>query len=416
MRSFRILIPFLASFLAVNEATRISLRPHRGLDLSTIREPAVIHKGLDNVYVDKSRICFIDGEASKLFYRGYSIEDLAAHSSFEETSYLLIFGRLPTKAQLQEFKCKIASYRSLDPRILRMIQSLPTSCDPMDALRTVVSSLGMYDPYPATDSTQLRIDKALQILAKTPTIIAAFDRIRNQKRPIPPKSELDHAASFLYMLKGNEPDPYDAHVMDVALILHAEHEMNASTFSCTVTASTLADMYSIITSGIAALRGPLHGGANEAALKTVMEVGDPSKAEDYVVQALAEKKRIMGFGHRVYKTWDPRYIILKKIGAELVAKRGQERLFETAVAIENSALRHLAGAPIFPNVDSYSGIVFHTLGITTDLFTPIFVMSRIAGWTAHSIEYIESNRLIRPKAFYMGEIGLRYVPVERRSL
>ena len=384
--------------------------------MSAIKEAAVIHKGLDNVYVDESRICFIDGEGSRLFYRGYSIEDLAEHSSFEETAYLLIFGRLPTKTQFQEFVNKIESYRSLDSNIVRMIESFPASCHPMDALRTVVSSLGIYDPQPATDSIQLRTDKALQILAKTPTIIAAFDRLRNQKDPISPKPGLSHAANFLYMLKDENPDPYDAHVMDVALILHAEHEMNASTFSCTVTASTLADMYSIITSGIAALRGRLHGGANEAALVNIMEVGDPSKAEDYVVQALAAKKRILGFGHRVYKTWDPRYMILKKIGAELVEKRGQERLYETALAIENSAMRHLAGAPIFPNVDSYSGIVFHTLGITTDLFTPIFVMSRIAGWTAHSIEYLESNRLIRPTAFYVGQTGMKYVPVEQRSL
>ena len=384
--------------------------------MSAIKEPVVIHKGLDNVYVKESKICFIDGEASKLFYRGYSIEDLAAHSTFEETAYLLIFGRLPTKTQLQEFVKKIESYRVLDPRVLQLVGSFPPSCDPMDALRTAVSSLGLFDPAPTTDHIEARIDKALQILSKAPTIIAAFDRTRNHKDPIAPKAGLSHAADFLYMLSGNVPDSYDAHVMDVALILHAEHEMNASTFSCTVTASTLADMYSIITAGIATLRGPLHGGANEAALRTVQEVGDPSNAERYVTQALAEKKRIMGFGHRVYKTWDPRYKILKRIGAELAARRGQEKLYETALAIETSALKHLAGAPIFPNVDSYSGIVFHILGITTDLFTPIFAMSRIAGWNAHSIEYLESNRLIRPKSYYVGQIGLQYIPIEERSI
>jgi citrate synthase len=216
------------------------------------------------------------------------------------------------------------------------------------------------------------------------------------------------------MLTGKEPEPYDSHVMDVAMILHAEHEMNASTFSCTVTASTLADMYSIITSGIGTLRGPLHGGANEAALRTVMEVGDPSRAEAYVTEALAQKKRIMGFGHRVYRTWDPRYVILKKLGSELAKRKGEERLFDTAVAIENSALKHLTGSPIFPNVDSYSGVVFHVLGIPTDLFTPIFAMSRIAGWTAHVIEYLEANRLIRPKALYVGETGLKYRAIEAR--
>ncbi len=383
--------------------------------MSSIKEPVVIHKGLDNVYVKESRICLIDGEASRLFYRGYSIDDLAAHSTFEETAYLLIFGRLPNKTQLQAFVRSLESYRTLDPRLLRLISSFPTSCDPIDALRTAVSSLGLFDPNPTTDSLEARIDKALQILAKTPTIIAAFDRARNHRDPIAPQAGLSHAANFLYMLSGNTPDPYDAYVMDVALILHAEHEMNASTFSCTVAASTLADKYSIITSGIAALRGPLHGGANEAALRTVQEVGDPSNAERYVTQALAERKRIMGFGHRVYKTWDPRYRILKALGADLAVRRGQQKLYDTALAIETSALKHLSGAPIFPNVDSYSGVVFHMLGITTDLFTPIFAMSRIAGWSAHSIEYLESNRLIRPKAYYVGPVGLQYVPIEERS-
>ncbi len=375
----------------------------------------MIHKGLDNVYVKESKICFIDGEASRLFYRGYSIEDLAEHSTFEETTYLLIYGRLPTKSELEEFQRRIESYRPLEPGIMQLIRSFPKTSHPMDALRTAVSALALYDPEPTTESMDARIGKVLRILAKTPTMIAAFDRIRNGKEPVTPRAGLSHAADFLYMLTGNQPDPYDAHVMDVVLVLHAEHEMNASTFSCTVTASTLPDMYSVISSGIATLRGPLHGGANEAALRTVLEVGDPSKAEAYVVEALAQKKRIMGFGHRVYKTWDPRYRILKKIGEDLAAKKGQTKLFETAVAVESSALKHLAGSPIFPNVDSYSGIVFNILGIPTDLFTPIFAMSRIAGWSAHTLEYVEANRLIRPKALYVGEIGLPYTPIEQRQ-
>ena len=383
--------------------------------MSAVKEPVVIHKGLDNVYVKESKICFVDGEASRLFYRGYSIEDLAEHSSFEETAYLLIYGWLPTKSQLDEFKRRIESFRPLEQSIQQLIRSYPTNSDPMDVLRTTVSALGLYDSQPLADSTEARIDKALKILAKTPTIITAFDNIRNQRETVPPKAGLSHAADFLYMLTGEEPDPYDVHVMDVALILHAEHEMNASTFSCTVTASTLADMYSIITSGIGTLRGPLHGGANEAALRTVMEVGEPSRAENYVIEALAQKKKIMGFGHRVYKTWDPRYVILKKLGGELAAKKGQTELFDTAVAIEKSARKQLEGTPIFPNVDSYSGIVFHVLGIPTDLFTPIFAMSRITGWTAHALEYLESNRLIRPKALYVGKTGIAYKPIDSRT-
>jgi len=382
--------------------------------LSVIREPALIHKGLENVYVKESKICFVDGEASKLFYRGYAIEDLVNNSTFEETAYLLIYGQLPTRFKFQEFISRIEEYRTLDRNILQLIRSFPTSSDAVDALRTAISALGLYDPHPATDSVEERIDKALQIMAKAPSIIAAFDRIRNGKEPVLAKSGLSEAANFLYMLTGQQPDPYDSHVLDVALILHAEHEMNASTFACTVAASTLADMYSIITAGIAALRGPLHGGANEAALKNVMEVGDPSRAETYVTEALAQRRRIMGFGHRVYKTWDPRYLVLKKLGAELATRKGETNLFNTAVAIEQSALKHLAGTSIFPNVDSFSGVVFHMLGIPIDLFTPVFAMSRISGWTAHALEYIEANRLIRPKAFYVGETGLTYKPLDAR--
>jgi citrate synthase len=383
--------------------------------LSAYKEPVVIHKGLDNVYVKESKICLIDGEASKLFYRGYSIEDLADHSTFEETAYLLIYGWLPTISQLEKFRRQIESYRPLESRVLQLIRTFPSKSDPMDALRTAVSALGLYDPQPMSDDSGVRIDKGLRILAKIPTIITAFERIRNRKDPVPPRAGLGHAADFLYMLTGNAPDPYDVHAMNVALILHAEHEMNASTFACTVTASTLADMYSIMTSGIGTLRGPLHGGANEAALETVLEVGEATKAESYVVEALAQKKRIMGFGHRVYRTWDPRYLILKKLGGELAAKKGQTKLFDTAVAIEMSARKHLEGTTIFPNVDSYSGMVFHMLGIQTDLFTPIFAMSRIAGWTSHAIEYLQTNRLIRPKALYVGKTGLPYIPIESRS-
>ena len=383
--------------------------------MSAFKEPVVIHKGLDNVYVKESKICFIDGEASKLFYRGYSIQDLADHSTFEETTYLLIYGWLPTTSQLEKFRSQLESYRPVDASLLQLIRSFPINGDPMDVLRTTVSALGLYDPQPMSDDIELRRDKGLRILAKVPTIITAFDRLRNHKEPVSPRAGLSHAADFLYMLTGKEPDAHDVHAMDVALILHAEHEMNASTFACTVTASTLADMYSIITSGIGTLRGPLHGGANEAALQTVLDVGDATKAESYVVEALAQKKKIMGFGHRVYKSWDPRYLILKQLSGELAATKGQTKLFDTAVAIEMSARRHLEGTTIFPNVDSYSGILFYILGIRTDLFTPIFAMSRIAGWTAHSIEYLQANRLIRPKALYVGKTGLVYLPLESRT-
>lgn len=375
--------------------------------------PAAIHKGLDNVYVEESSICFIDGEASKLYYRGYAIDELAEHSSFEEVACLLIRGRLPKENELEDFQGRLRSSRALGDRFIGLLRALPKA-HPLDGLRTAVSALGAFDPNPLGSGHEENLDKCLGILAKAPTIIASLERLRQGGDILKPKDGLGHAANFLHMLSGREPDHYEARVMDTILILHAEHEMNASTFSSTVTASTLADMYSVMVAAIGTLRGPLHGGANEEALKMILQVGEPSRAEAFVEDALARKRKIMGFGHRLYKSYDPRYLILKGIGGKLAAMKGQSKLFETAEAIEGAAMSKLAHRHVFPNVDFYSGIVLHLLGIPTDLFTSVFCMSRIAGWSAHVLEYLESNRLIRPRAYYVGELNLQYIPVERR--
>jgi len=373
----------------------------------------VIHKGLDEIYVEESRICFIDGERSKLYYRGYAIEELAGHSSFEEVAYLLIEGHLPNRNELQEFESRLRASRPLEDRFISLLHSLPRA-HPMDILRTAISALGAFDPSPFAANRAERVAKCLSILAKTPTIVAAIERIRIGLELIEPCDELDHSANFFYMLSGRVPELYERDVMNEFLILHAEHEMNASTFAATVTASTLADMYSVMVSGIGALRGGLHGGANEEALKMILQVGEPSKAEAFVDDALVQKRRVMGFGHRLYRSHDPRYLILKEWAAKLASSKGESRLFETAEAIEEAARARLASRKLFPNVDFYSGLVLHLLGIPTDLFTPVFCMSRMAGWSAHVVEYLEDNRLIRPRAYYIGNLDMPYVPIQER--
>ncbi|MFQ6011245.1 MAG: citrate/2-methylcitrate synthase [Nitrososphaerales archaeon] len=378
------------------------------------KEPIVVHKGLDSIFVKESNICLIDGEHSRLYYRGYSIEDLAAKSNYEEVAYLLIHGTLPSSSQLADFKDQLFREGTLSPAILKVLKSYPAGSHPMDVLRTSISALALEDAGLTQDKT-INIQRAIKILAKGPSIVAAYERLQQGKEPLAPDRALGHAANFLYMLHDAIPESYDAQVMDIAFSLHAEHEMNASTFSCIVTASTFSDMYSIITAGIATLRGSLHGGANEEALKMMMDVGGPENAAKFVEERLTQKKRIMGFGHRIYKTFDPRYTILKEIAEKLGKAKGDETLYETAIKIESEALGKLSDSKIFPNVDFYSGVVFHMLGFRTDLFTPIFAISRMAGWAAHVLEYLENNRLIRPKAAYTGKVDLQYTPIEKRA-
>lgn len=371
------------------------------------QDSLVIQKGLDNVYVCESKICYIDSANSRLYYRGYSVEDLIESSNYVATCYLLVYGAYPTAAELSSFTRRLLGYSRLPKPVYDFLEGLPKESDTMDDLRTAVSMLGLYS-YAGKHQTQAeKMEDGLRIVGAMPSIVAGLWRGKQGKSVLEPRDDLEFASNFLYMLRGEIPSTSDAKIMDKFMILHAEHGINASTFSCMVAASTLSDMYSSITSGIATLKGPLHGGANVEALRFIESIADPSKAKDSVDKALDTGQRIMGFGHRIYKNYDPRYRVLKAIGSELSQRPGGSELFETAQAVEQAALERLSSHGIYPNVDFYSGVVLSMLGIDPGLFTPIFAMSRSAGWVAHALEYLEDNRLIRPKAKYTGEIGLK---------
>ncbi|MEM3086705.1 MAG: citrate/2-methylcitrate synthase [Halobacteria archaeon] len=374
----------------------------------------VIYRGLEGVYVKESQICFIDGEKSRLLYRGYSIEDLAGRATYEEVAALLLDGRLPTPARLREFSTHLAGFRKVPDPIARILDELGPSAHPVDGLRTALSALGALDPAEGVDRA-VELERAFRTIAVMPSLVAHLRRVRDGQRPVPPRRDLGHAANFLCMLSGDPPDPEDARILDALLVLHAEHELNASTFACMVTASTRADLYAAVTSGIAALKGPLHGGANEDALRFILETGSPERAADKVRSALEGGGRIPGFGHRVYKNFDPRYRVLREMAESLARRKSNGGLFATAAEIENHALRRLSGSNIYPNVDFYSGLVMHLLGIPAAVFTPIFAVGRAAGWCAHILEQRERNRLLRPKAYYTGPSELVYRPPEERE-
>lgn len=378
-------------------------------------EKLIVSKGLDDIIVKDSRISFVDGARGKLIYQGFDIDVLAKFSNFEEVAYVIWYGDLPIKEQLDGLKQQLKASRTLPKEVIDVLRRLPKTTHPMDALRTGVSTLASFDPELEDNSREANLRKSIRLTAKFPTVLAAFSRIREGKEPVPPYSKLDHSANFLYMLSGREPDNLSTRVMDVALILHMEHEMNASAFACTVTISTLADIYSAIVSGIGTLRGPLHGGANEAALKVLTKIGTPAKAEEYVLTTLKEKRKMPGFGHRVYKAYDPRAKIFKDYVRELSGLKGARNLYDIAVKVEEVMSRELGEAKgIFPNIDFYSGITYHLMGIPTDLFTPIFAVSRVVGWCAHVIEYLADNRLVRPRANYIGPLDREYIPIDRR--
>ncbi len=381
----------------------------------TVEAKPKIEKGLDDVYVKESSICLVDGVKGRLLYRGWDIRDLAEHSSFEETVYILIHGKLPTKAELAEAKRAFAENRAIGPEMVKLLRCMPADAPPIDVLRTAVSYLSNFDLERDDPTRAANMRKAQRLIGKFPTLVAAAQRIREGKRLVAPDPELGIAEDFLRMLGGKKPGPLSVKVMDVALILHADHSMNASAFAATVAASTLADLYSTIVAAIATLKGPLHGGANEAALKTMLTIGKPENAESYVLNTLANHGKVFGFGHRVYKTWDPRAIILREYTKQLSELRGQEDLFRVADIVQDTVVRELASKHIYPNVDFYSGLTYHLLGIPLDLFTPIFAVSRIAGWTAHVIEYWEDNRIVRPLDYYVGPTDNVYVPIEQRA-
>jgi len=374
---------------------------------------AAVVKGLEGVVAANSGICWIDGYAGVLAYRGIDIHELAEQSTFEETTYLLWFGRLPSRAQLLEFSEKLTEARRVPSEIYDLFRAFPKSGTPMEGLRTAVSALSMYDPDESAVDHDSNVRKAFALTAQLPMLVAAFDRIRKGKKIVEPDPKLSHAANFLWMLHGEKPIPAAASTFDIALILHADHELNASTFAARVIAGTMADMHSAITGAIGALKGPLHGGANEAVMKMLFEIakdgGDPV---EYVRSLLAQKKKVFGFGHRVYRTEDPRATHLRRMSEQLSRDSGNTKWYEMSRRIEEFVKDE---KKLNANVDFYSASTYTTLGIDLDLFTPIFTVSRIAGWAAHVIEQLDDNRLIRPRAEYTGpEYPVKFVPMEQR--
>jgi len=369
-------------------------------------------EGLQDVVATHSQICDIDGTLGKLTYFGVDIHDLARFSSFEETAYLLWHGALPARAQLDELKAQLRSHRTIPERVIEIMRMLPATTPPMDVLRTTVSLLSSFDPNIAGRSPEANYQRAVRLTAMLPTIVATWEHLRNGREPVAPLADGDHATNFLYMLKGKTPDAYSAHVMDVALTLHADHELNASTFAARVTAGTLADMYAAITSAIGALSGPLHGGANEQVMRMLMRIGSVENAGPYILNALAHKERIMGFGHRVYRTEDPRAYHLRAMSEELGKRAGDSKWYEISSVVEETIKEQ---KDLYCNVDFYSASVYYTLGIPVDLDTLVFATSRIAGWTAHVLEQYAHNRLIRPRAEYVGPKVTAYVPIEQRQ-
>jgi citrate synthase len=367
--------------------------------------------GLRNVVAGESSICSIDGERGVLAYRGIDIHALAEQSTFEEVVFLLHRGRLPSRAELAAFVQELARERSVPSAAIALLRLFPAAAHPMTSLRTVVSALGALDPDAGDETLPANSRKALRLTAQMAGLVAAIERVRRGKEVVVPDPSLSHAANFLYMLKGEPPAPTAVRAMDVALILHADHEFNASTFAARVAASTLADMHGAIAAALATLKGPLHGGANEAVMNTLEEIGSPERAEAWVRDALAAKKKIMGFGHAVYRTEDPRATHLRRMSRQLGEAQGVRRWYDLSEKIEGLVR---AQKKLYANVDFYSASVYHTLGIATDLFTPVFAVSRIAGWTAHVLEQLTNNRLIRPESEYTGPRDVTYVPMNQR--
>lgn len=371
-------------------------------------------KGLEGVVAAETEMSFIDGEKGVLEYVGIAIDELARNSSFEEVVFLLWNRRLPKKAELDAFVRDLRAQYALSDAMLRRITDLPTSAQPMHALRTIVSALALEDSDPnSVDPAQVRA-KALSILAKAPTIVAAFDRHRRGVKIVPPDKGLSFAANFLYMLNGEKPTPTMERAFDVCMILHADHGLNASTFTGRVIMSTLSDIYSVMTGAIGALRGPLHGGANEGVMVMLSEIPSVDAVERYVLDKLQRKDKIMGFGHRVYKAYDPRATYLKTLAGQLAKDTGNEDLFEKSRRVEDVMAHAVAAKGIYPNVDFYSATTYHCIGLKLDLFTPMFALSRISGWAGHALEQLAANRLIRPAADYIGPHDVKYVPIDKR--
>ena len=369
-------------------------------------------KGLEGIVAASSSICYIDGEAGVLAYRGIDIHDLAENSTFEETCYLLWYGKLPNRSELDGLNRQLAAERKIDPAVIQLMRNLPRTAIPMEVLRTAVSALSPYDPDAEKMDHAANLRKALRLTSQIAMIVAAYDRIRKGKDVVQPDPSLSHAGNFLLMLNGEKPSPTAQKALDVALILHADHELNASTFAARVIAATLSDMHSAITGAIGALKGPLHGGANEAVMRMLFEIDKKGEdAVEHVKGMLANKKKVSGFGHRVYHTEDPRATHLRQMSRDL-GRDANPKWYDLSAQIEKyiNTEKHLNA-----NVDFYSASTYTTLGLDVDLFTPVFALSRISGWAAHVIEQLDDNRLIRPRADYIGpKYPNRYIPIDKR--
>ena len=376
--------------------------------------PPEFSPGLADVPVAESAVSFVDGKRARLEYRGVAVEILARESSFEETCWLLLKGELPTQRELAEFDDELRHHRRIKYKLRDLIKCLPETGHPMYALQASVAALGMF--YPARDVTnaQANWESVIRLIAKMPTAVAAFHRLRFGDEAFEPRDDLDHAANFYWMLFEREPSPAVRKILDACLILHAEHTMNASTFSGRVTGSTLANPYAVISSAIGTLTGPLHGGANEEVLDMLDEIGSVDNARPWLEDAVAKKKKIMGFGHRVYKVKDPRATVLQELAENVFAETSRPKKYEMAVELERIAAGILGPKGIYPNVDFYSGVVYQAVGIPRDLFTPIFAIARSAGWLAHWLEQLRNNRIFRPEQIYVGPTDVPYVPLEKR--
>ena len=371
-----------------------------------------IRRGLRDVYIDRTRTSFIDGKEGKLLYRGFNINDLAEHSTFEETAYLLLYGDLPTSAQLEEFDADLRANREAPSQILEIVR-LTQASHPMDVLRTAMSASAAFDPDVDDISPEATLRKGIRLTALAPTVVTAHARIVQGAEPIAPRSHLNHAANFLYMLFGKEPDPEDAAIIDKDFVLHAEHGLNASSFAARIAASTKADLHCAVTAGIAVLKGPSHGGAAEGVMKMALEIGSEDRAREYVADRLRNKKVVVGFGHRVYRTEDPRAKHLKEDTRRLSERRGDPRWFGILNVVVD-AMSPYARRGIAQNVDLWSGAIYQMLDIPESLYIPIFAMGRIPGWTAQVLEQMENNILLRPRLQYVGEMDREYVPIGRR--
>lgn len=370
--------------------------------------------GLAGVPAARSAVSDVDGQRGVLEYRGIRIEDLCAKSSFLETAYLLLFGRLPSRPELDRFASDITHHRRIKFQIVDLIKCLPEAGHPMDALQAAVAALGMFYPGRNVKDPENNYWSAVRLIAKLPTIVAAFARLRRGDDYIPPRDDLSFSENFLYMLTEQAPQKILADTLDACLILHAEHTMNASTFAGMVTASTLADPYTVVASSIGALKGPLHGGANEEVVQMLREIGTPDRVRPYLEHKLGAGEKIMGMGHRVYKTKDPRATVLQQLSERLFSACGTSPLYDVAQEVERVAEDLLGTKKVYPNVDFYSGIVYDKMGIGLEFFTPIFAMARVAGWLAHWFEQLRENKLYRPDQIYEGEHNRPYVPIDRR--